>query len=532
VGHFDVTIKGTERRMIPEIDNSTPVDEPALLSVAREVLEDPGLAWTDDLFDAGMTSLTALQLADRLTGSLGQEVTVADVYLGGNLEQILGSIGTGAAPESQSAAAPEGRPVPLSDAQQRFWIAEQFAPGAADNVLVLAYTVAGPSDESALREALAGVVRRHPALRTYYPLSDAGAIRQILSPDAAAVPIEMVDTPAASVDLNELAETVTAGWWDQPLPFERQPPLRIRLCRVNEDTLLLCLQIHHIAFDGRSEQLFLNDLALCYRHQAGGHASAPSPDSSPTVTHPGRERELGAEDNDVEFWRRLLTRPPSPFLPAPPEPADEAPRLELLRHVPAVLVERLEATTRSRRVPTVAALVAATGRACAEVFGVSDLCLGTVADGRGLAAPTSTIGYFVNPLAIPLQRVAGRDGEDLLAHTSERVLSAFRHAATPFDELVDRLRPPRGRHPWFQAWVALQYATPIRELTPGVTLRKQWVRAPRTATELSVEAFPQPDGWRLQLAWRADGSGDETVAGLADALLRALADLAELGPDR
>lgn len=494
----------------------------AALSVARDVLDVPGLSVTDDLFDAGMTSLLALRLADRLSETWDREITVTDVYHGGDLAGIHRLGADGPAPTETGEGRTGEALVPLSHAQERFWVAEQFAPAASDNMLVLAYVIDGPLASRKLHQALLDVVGRHLALRTRYPETDLGAMAQTLAPEAVHLPMETVPAPsrpAGEAGLQALAEAITADWWDMPLDLADQPPVRVRLCPVDVDRHLLCLQIHHIAFDGRSEQIFIEELLACYRQR---HlAPAPRLRSGP---------EAAADEADLEFWGRTLSAVPPPFLPAPPVVADEADRSEVSLEVPAATVDGVRLVARRRRIPTLAVLVAAAARALGSVFAAPDLVLGTVSDRRGRDAPDSAIGYFINPVPVVVRSVGTRELGDMLDHAASEVLAALRHSRAPFDELVRRLAPDRGRHPWFQAWVVLQYPVPEGELTPGTTLRAVRVRPPRTATELSVEVFPRSDGsWELRLIWRSDGCARDDVLTVGGRIREALDEIAARG---
>jgi len=494
-------------------------DVETMLKLGREVLGVPGLTETDDLFDAGMTSLIALELSDRLTLVLGRNVTVLDVYDGGTLQRISQMGGTAETPADQPSAVtakpfPTGT-APLSRTQERFWLAEQLAPAAADNVLMLGYLITGPLDRRALERAFAKVIDRHAALRTRY-LWDGDNITQEVLPSSA------VDVSIESI---KIAASITVDWWSRPFELDRRPPWRIGLCRVDRDRHLLVMHIHHIAFDGLSQRIFIDDLCWFSRHDLGTGSAGPLPAVLGCDDYARYESGLAVDDAEISFWRKTLASVPAPFLPPPP--GDESALLELVQAVPATTVSEIQATARSRRVPALAVLVAATARALAQVFGVADLCLGTVTDGRRHPVLDGVVGSFINPIALPVRSAAGRDIADLVDRVAHTVLMGLQHSRTPFDEIIQVLRPDRGRHPWFQVLVILQHEAPRGELSLGVTIETVRIAAPRTATELSVEAFPQPDGgWMLQLGWREDGCDPGAVVLVAKRLAAVLGDLA------
>jgi hypothetical protein len=491
--------------------------EDDMLTAARQVLAVPELAATDDLFDAGMTSLLALQLADRLSEVLGRTVRVADVYHAGTVGQLR--VQGDDSPLSDAAG-----PATLSSPQRRFWLAEQFLAGAADNMIVLAYELTGPVDPEALDSALAGVVERHPILRTRYCWRAGEVVPEIMPVEAAGIVLKRIEPPVKGAPLEAVVHAVTADWWDEPLALDREAPLRARLCRVDAETHVLCLQVHHIAFDGWSERLFMSELSTRYRAHLG---EEPADEAAPIgATDPGHARPAagtGIDEAELSYWQRTLASAPRPFLPPPANPSGEAVRREVVRHLPPTTVDRLQRAARQRRAPALAALIAAAAAAFSRVFGVADLSLGAIVEGRSGPAENATMGYFVNPIAVVLTGLSDRDPDQILDRAASGLLTAQRNSRVPFDDLVRLLGPPRGRHPWFQALVALQYEKPSGDLARGTSLRWIAVPPPRTATEFVVEATPQPDGgWELRLSWRADGCDEVTAADIADEVVKTL----------
>jgi hypothetical protein len=58
------------------------------------------------------------------------------------------------------------------------------------------------------------------------------------------------------------------------------------------------------------------------------------------------------------------------------------------------------------------------------VLDIADLCVGTVADGRSRPELSGILGYFINPLAVPLRDVSGGTIVDLLGQAATGVVGA------------------------------------------------------------------------------------------------------------
>jgi mycobactin peptide synthetase MbtE len=493
-----------------------------LLSEVGQLLGRPGTAPQEDLFQAGLTSLDAVRLASRISSRTGAHITAADVYRQRTLDKLLAlsgdreqSVDDGPGPLGTGHG-----DAPLSRAQERFWLAEEFTPGDADNVIVLAYALTGPLDTERFEAALRQVVARHPILRTVYPYEGTEPVQRALPADDTTVTLERTSAPHPTDEdgLRELAEELSADWWGGPTDLETEPSLRLRLCRTGEQTHLFFVRVHHLAFDGWSETLLMEDLAAAMEADV-------QPAGPPRVTYAGysaweRDRLGSWLTHDLPYWQETLKEAPRPFLPHP-SGATEGRRVESVLRVPPEVVARLIHAADTFGGPPVAALLAAAGRSLSLVFDAEDLCLGTVATGRHHPELESTIGCFVNSLPIPLTSVPALDATELLATCARSVAAAFQHARTPFDELVRSLRPERDRHPWFQTWVILQHQPPRVRLRDGVSVEPLRIRPPHTGFELMIEAVPQPDGaWELLLSRRADGMSDAQ----AERLLKQLAD--------
>ncbi|MFE1872689.1 amino acid adenylation domain-containing protein [Streptomyces sp. NPDC059496] len=516
-----------------------PEDADPLLREVRGLLGMPGLRAGDDLVLAGASSLDVIRLAARLGRRLGARLTASDLYRLRTVEAVEAhcSAGTAALTEElpqpgEGESDPEPDTAPLSHAQKRFWLAEMATPGAADNVIVLAYALTGPLKPDVLAEALVDTVQLHPGLRTTYPWLGEAPVQLILPPEEAAVRIERTEPPAGApgLGLQELAEAMTADWWERPFALEDEVPLRIRLCRLGEDRHLLCIQVHHIAFDGWSESVLLADLQAAYRARQAGQ-EPPRPAGRLAYSRYSAWEATRLADwakADLPFWAAELDPAPEPFLPAPAG-SGETRRLETVLEVDAETVGRLAKVSALHGGPALTALVAGAARALAETFDAGALALGSVTAGRFDPALEPVIGYFVNPFVVRLFPGRDEDPSALVRHAAERVVAGLAHVRTPFDELVRELSPDRGRHPWFQAFVVLQAEPPRGGLGDEVTLEPVRVRPPRTAIELMLEAVPAADGsWQLVILWREDGIAVHRVRHLEDGLRRALTQIATL----
>jgi mycobactin peptide synthetase MbtE len=497
----------------------------AFLSAARSLLGVPDLGLDDDLFTAGATSLDVVRLASRATVMFPSPIGLTDVYRTPTVQGLLDTAVERAGADVDRQEGSSMADAPMSHAQTRFWLAEQFHPGAADNMVVLAYLVTGDWEPRILRMAFEDVIERHAILRTVYPPAGRTAVARLVAP----TPFDFEMVPAhGGEDVEAALRRLTADWWQTPFDLEAEPPFRVRVSRLGKDQYLLGLHFHHIAFDGWSERILMADLALAYRARATDMKPIFT-DLPPYAAYSRMERsgvETGT-NTALRQWRAVLEPPIAPAFAPPLSRSPDGPRIELNRVLPESLVSGLRAIASRSGSPTASVLSAAVARAVARTFGVVEVCVGTVAPARPDPHFDGVIGYFVDPLPLVLRTAGESGGRQVLTESAEQLRGAMHRPLVPFDDLVRALAPARGRHPWFQTWVVVQHEPPSGELRPDVRYRPLRVSPPSTAMELLIHAIPQGDGgWELVASCRADGIGGTALRDVLNILTEVLAQYA------
>ncbi|MET9257374.1 amino acid adenylation domain-containing protein [Streptomyces sp. NPDC003717] len=425
------------------------------------------------------------------------------------------------APEPQS---PQDTDTPLSSAQYRMWFHQHARPDSAAYNLAVAAELTGALDVAALRAGFDGVVRRHEILRTVYRTgADGIPVQRVLPPGE--VPFTLVN---ADVDPDAPADAARA---DAARPFDlaAETPLRLHLYRTAPDRHLLLVVLHHIACDDLSWRPLFAEASAGYRGAVAGRREEPAPLPLQYRHHAARERRLAGDgpDDGVAYWRDRLTPPPPPAAPLPdlPRPplAGEA-GARVGRPLTAGVGERLTALGRAESASPFMALLTGYAALLHRYTGRTDLTLATPVVNRDTAALRELVGNFGNSVVLRVD-ASGRPGyRELLRRVRAECLAAYAHQDTPFDRVVEEVRPHRsaGHSPLADTMFSARTSGIGALDLPGVTTREVSVHNGTARFDLAVEAVDTGSGTELGATYRTELYRPETAERLLAHLDRLL----------
>ncbi|MFC1414690.1 amino acid adenylation domain-containing protein, partial [Streptacidiphilus sp. N1-12] len=308
--------------------------EELLRALFVEVLEVAEISVDDNFFALGGDSILSIQLVARARRE-GLALSPRDVFVHKTVAELARAAAEAGA-EAQPERSQPDRSVPLLvlDDQERQGLlavhpdAEEFLPltplqegmlfhALYDTDGVDVYTVqtamelTGPVAPEQVRAACAGLLARHPALRSGFVVTPSGRPVQVVSGDAE-LPWQEVDLSGSADPDAELTALLIE---DRLRRFDtaRPPLVRFTLARLGAERQVLVLSYHHLLLDAWSLPLVLGDLV---RLSLDPLDSEPLPPAVPfrdyLVWLDGQDRSA-AED----AWRRSLDGVTEPTLLAP-----------------------------------------------------------------------------------------------------------------------------------------------------------------------------------------------------------------------
>ncbi|SMB27154.1 Non-ribosomal peptide synthetase, terminal component [Sterolibacterium denitrificans] len=470
----------------------------------------------DNYFDLGGHSLTAMQLAARLSQTLGRGIPVRLIFEAPTLAELAEALIEQPAERGEAGQQfiPRLQPLPdylpLSYAQRRLWFLSQIGAAATAYHIPAALRLSGPFEPARLQAALNALVARHrPLSATLIPVAG-----EPMQWPGEPVAIDLPVFPAADFSAEQLAARLTA-FALEPFNLETGPLLRACVHRLAAQEHVLAVVVHHIVADGWSLQLALHELLHLYQQPAAGESTLPDLPVS-FFDYAVWQRRLidgGGLDHQRRYWLARLTGE-LPMLQLPtdrPRPAVQSFQGGQHRQtLPAALVEQIRQRCRQQGLTPYMLLLAIYQVLLYRLTGQTDILIGTPLAGREHPQTQSLIGFFVNTLVLRCDLADDPSVEQHFQRVRADALTAYANQDYPFDLLVDQLHSRRdlARQAVFDTSFTVETASrqplPVLE---NLSIRPLAIALPRAKFDLSATiSFP-------------DESGESSLGSQADAVL-------------
>ena len=406
-------------------------------------------------------------------------------------------------------------PARLSYAQRSLWLTWQLAPDSPAYNLAGTMRLRGRLDVPALQASLDAVIARHEILRTVIATGEDGEPAQ-----------RILGEHRIALDSAAATDGALRAFIRSPFALDREPPCRARLFRVSEDEHILALSLHHIAGDGWSLRILVDELLAGYAAAVQGLAAAHAPLPVQFADYAAWERarlDGGEKGRQLDYWQARLGTDHTPLaLPTSRARGTAGPGAES-RHAfrwDGQLCAGLRALARQQGTSLFVLVVALLDVVLHRLGGQDVVRVGTPVANRQKAETHGLIGYLLNLQVLQARLDASQSFLAVLAQVHEAVLGAQAHQDLPFDALVEALQPERqpGVHPLFQVKCTQQDDIPATRTVAGLDVRVEPVSAGHAHFDLALDFTDQGDAIACVLACDAALFEASAVIAFAQAL--------------
>ncbi|QHO75456.1 non-ribosomal peptide synthetase [Bradyrhizobium sp. CCBAU 051011] len=343
--------------------------------------------------------------------------------------------------------------APLSFAQSRLWFLWRMDPDSAAYNISATVRVRGKLQRRALQQAFDTLISRHSALRTVFRQEGREAEQIVLDPR----PVALRQVTLDGDDCEGQARLLARQEASLPFDLEAGPLMRAALLTLGEDDHFLVVSLHHIAADGWSMGVLVDEFWKLYAVGACDETPAlPEPDIEYTDYAEWQRLWMSAVDGErqVKYWTSRLKDPAVLQLPidrarpAVPGLAGSALRMTL----DPALADGLRALARRHQTTLFVVLLASFKLLLYRYTGQSDISVGVPVANRHRDETRGVIGLFVNTQVLRTDIDGRATIADFIASVHATTIEAQENQDLPFERLLEILQPKRSlsQNPLFQ----------------------------------------------------------------------------------
>lgn len=490
--------------------------EKELVTIWQSVLKKERIGILDNFFELGGQSLIAMRLASVIRQQTGKEISIRDIFLHPTIEQLAAQTENHSIEHESTFITKAARPafIPLSFAQERLWFIDRLQ-GSAQYHMPWVFRLHGPLNVAALEASFLEIVNRHEVLRTVVGEEDGRGHQIVLPADDWELAFIHHNSIAGFNSLNEYLEAQAR----QPFDLSGDTMLRVHIIQLNDNEHILAIILHHIAFDGWSISVMVDELAKLYESHAAGKAHTLQQLPLQYTDYAIWQRSyLSGErlSSQLSYWTQQLQDVQALDLSTDySRPAEPSINGSSVQHtIGKSLRDQAIDFAQQEQATLFMILLSAFKVLLHQYTSQHDICVGTPVAGRSASETDRLIGLFVNTLALR-SSINGDEGfSTLVKKVKQTTIDAYEHQDVPFEKIVESLGLERdmGRTPVFQVMFALQNLQGTVKLELG-DIDVQEEPSPYIAARFEIGLYitESPDGLHLSAVYNKDIFRQDTI---------------------
>ncbi|MEP6556784.1 MAG: amino acid adenylation domain-containing protein, partial [Ferruginibacter sp.] len=516
-----IGLMGAKGKPVQSLDIVAPAGETelALFEFWQSLLGHKNFGVKDDFFKIGGNSLKAIQLLSRILAQFHVQLTLTEIFLNTTIAQIAELIQDKQNGISSLPAIVEVKEkpelIPLSYNQERIWFIDQLE-GSTQYHIPAVLRLIGKINIEALSFALKQIINRHEVLRT--TIRENGGDRYQQINNITDWEMRVIDGTAYSNNPEDL-QLFIQQLINTPFELSKDYMLRAALIKLQETEHVLVVTMHHIAADGWSAGIIINELVQLYKAFETGADAALQPLQIQYADFAIWQRQYldgPLINKELNYWKAKL-EDVSP-LQMPTDFARTATQsfngnFEEFT-IDKNLTEQLHELGHQQGVTLFMTLLAAFKVLLYRYSGQQDISVGTAIAGRKQQELEGLVGFFVNTLTLRDNVDNKQSFTELLQQVKTTTLEAFEHQELPFEKVVEAVVKNRdlSRTPLFQVLFVLQNTPEKQAIELGeLALSEEPFEKNKAKFELDISLSETPDGMLGTIEYCTDLYSEQTI---------------------
>jgi amino acid adenylation domain-containing protein len=511
------------RKSLPGVDGEdlirneyvapTTAIEESLVKIWQEVLAVEKIGISDTFFDLGGHSLIAVQVINSIHKQLGKTISFQMFFANPTIKDLVSHLQESVYIEIPKVA--ETDSYPLTPAQNRMWIMNQFH-NTTTYRMSTSIKFKGYIDTLKLEEAFRLLINRHEILRTFFKVNEEGVVRQFI------VPQEEVNFEILKLDYSNLenkeekAQEYLKIKNIETFDLGKCPLLHATVIKLEEDSVLFYLSIHHIIGDGWSMQLLISEGVKVYNFLINNQEiilpdlKIQYKDYAVWLNEEIQQEKLLISEKYwlTQFSGDLPVIDLLSFKKRPPIKTNNG--AEFIHQYSEEFLEMLKTFSSDHDLTLFMTLMAGVDILLHIYTNQEDIIIGTGIAGREHPDLENQIGLYMNTLAIRVRFEEGDSFFDFVMKQKQTLLEAYEHQIYPFDSLMDKLSLKRdlSRSVLFDVFIALKSQVEMinlnKEYIEGVYTEPNKLDLTISIFDIEFEFYETPKNVSLRVIYNTD----------------------------
>ncbi|WP_378186677.1 MupA/Atu3671 family FMN-dependent luciferase-like monooxygenase [Aquimarina sp. W85] len=415
-------------------------------------------------------------------------------------------------------------PKPLSFSQQSLWLLDKINNGSNHYNLNSAFKLKGKVDYKALDKTFLTILQRHESLRTYFLVDQSGEpIQKTQTITDFNIIAEKLDTSLENYESNIIQKIEEEAC--RVFDLTKDLLLSVRLLKLNQEEHILTVTMHHIASDGWSMGILVNEFNTLYTSYINGETN-PLPELKIQYSDYAYWQRQWLKGKVLEeqtnYWKNQLSD--LPVLHS--LPLDKSrPIMQSFNgdtynsYIDKNVLKSLYDLCKLEAASLFMGIHAAFSSLLARYSNETDIVLGTPIANREKAETSDLVGFFMNLLVLRSDLSQKPSFRELLRQSKKMLEEAYEHQQMPFEKLVEALEAKRNlsHNPLFQILLTLQNNQQGKFSLPGVVMEPaNYGKGNSAKYDLSLNITENPEGLCLSWEYNTDLFKEDTIIRMAE----------------
>ncbi len=409
----------------------------------------------DDFYELGGDSIIAIQIANEYKKSTGTKIDVDDIMEYSTISSLSSALDSRDSNKKEALVqniikAGEREHYPLSSAQKRMYIINNFEGIGNSYNMPMAISIEGRLDIDRLKSAVKEIVNRHDAFRMSFHIKDNTPVMIV----AKEVEFEIDELECTGEEeLPLLLKTFV-----KPFDMQKAPLFRARIIKIDDMKHILFVDMHHIVTDGMSSVIFDKELVQIY---LGKELKEPNVQYADYAVW--QNMQLNSENlkKQEKYWLKKFEGE----IPVLELPTDfQRPSIQSFEGDRVIfeadndLSERILRLSEKTGTTLYMVLMSAYKVLLSKYTGQDEIIVASPITDRKMEELQNVIGMFVNTVVLWSNPSSEKTFVQYLHEVKQIALEAFANSDYPFEDLINKVSIKRdmSRTPLFDTMLTLQ----------------------------------------------------------------------------